>query len=257
MQREQPLTYRHSQCLFELVGMVLAEASTRWERHMTKTRLLCACAVSAMAIAAASPAMAQSAPDDAIDATKDIVITGSIIKGTPEDAALPVNVISGADLENRGSPSAVELLKALPTSSAVLGDANQFDSRSQGAEGIATANLRGLSPQRTLVLPNNRRLVTAGNGVPSVDINLIPAAAIGRIEVLKDGGATTYGSDAIAGVVNFITRTDQEGFRSRRTIASSRIRTAISTPRSAMAMSARVSASWSPPASSARPVAGA
>lgn len=180
---------------------------------MTKTRLLCACAASVLAVAAASPAMAQTAPDDAADAGKDIVITGSIIRGTPEDAALPVNVIGAADLEKQGSPSAVELLKALPTSSAVLGDANQFDSRSQGAEGIATANLRGLSPQRTLVLLNNRRLVTAGNGVPAVDINLIPAAAIGRIEVLKDGAAATYGSDAIAGVVNFITRTDQEGFR--------------------------------------------
>lgn len=187
---------------------------------MIKTRLLCACAASVLAIAAASPAMAQTAPaagDNAPDAQdspgKDIVITGSIIRGTPEDAALPVNVISGADLEKQGSPSAVELLKALPTSSGVLGDSNQFDSRSQGAEGIATANLRGLSPQRTLVLLNNRRLVTAGNGVPSVDINLIPAAAIGRIEVLKDGAAATYGSEAIAGVVNFITRTDQEGFR--------------------------------------------
>ncbi|MES2095861.1 MAG: TonB-dependent receptor [Pseudomonadota bacterium] len=67
--------------------------------------------------------------------------------------------------------------------------------------------------QRTLVLLNNRRLATSGNGVPAVDINLMPSAAIGRIEVLKDGAAATYGSDAIAGVVNFITRTDQEGFR--------------------------------------------
>ncbi|MEO5938502.1 MAG: TonB-dependent receptor plug domain-containing protein, partial [Sphingomonas sp.] len=183
---------------------------------MIKTRLLCACAASVMAVAAASPALAQTAPDastDAQDTGRDIVVTGSIIRGTPEDAALPVNVISSAELEKQGSPSAVELLKALPTSSGVLGDSNQFDSRSQGAEGIATANLRGLSPQRTLVLLNNRRLVTAGNGVPSVDINLIPAAAIGRIEVLKDGAAATYGSEAIAGVVNFITRTDQEGFR--------------------------------------------
>jgi len=182
---------------------------------MTKIQLLCACAASAMAFAAASPAMAQTAPDtdETADTSRDIVVTGSIIRGTPEDAALPVNVIGSAELEKQGSPTAVELLKALPTSSGVLGDSNQFDSRSQGAEGIATANLRGLSPQRTLVLLNSRRLVTAGNGVPAVDINLIPSAAIGRIEVLKDGGATTYGSDAVAGVVNFITRTDQEGFR--------------------------------------------
>ena len=92
----------------------------------------------------------------------DIVITGSIIKGTPEDAALPVDVIGADELQKQGSPSAVELLKSLPTSSGVLGDSNQFDSRSQGAEGIATANLRGLSPQRTLVLLNSSRMVTAG-----------------------------------------------------------------------------------------------
>lgn len=186
------------------------------ERHMTKTRLLCACAISVFAVCAASSAAAQSTPTaDPQDtgSTPDIVVTGSIIRGTPEDAALPVNVIGADELQKQGSPSAVELLKALPTSSAVLGDSNQFDSRSQGAEGIATANLRGLSPQRTLVLLNSRRLVTSGNGVPAVDINLIPSAAIGRIEVLKDGAAATYGSDAVAGVVNFITRTDQEGFR--------------------------------------------
>jgi iron complex outermembrane receptor protein len=177
---------------------------------MTKTRLLCACAISVLGVAAALPAAAQDRDDSG---QGDIVITGSIIKGTPEDAALPVNVIGADELLKQGSPSAVELLKSLPTSSAVLGDANQFDSRSQGAEGIATANLRGLSPQRTLVLLNNKRLVTSGNGVPAVDINLIPSAALGRIEILKDGAAATYGSDAVAGVVNFITRNDQEGFR--------------------------------------------
>ncbi|MFT3977988.1 MAG: TonB-dependent receptor [Sphingomonas bacterium] len=160
----------------------------------------------------ASPAGAQGAPqEEAVQ--KDIVVTGSIIRGTREDAALPVNVIGSEELQKQGSPSAVELLKALPTSSGVLGDANQFDSRAQGSEGIATANLRGLSPQRTLVLLNSKRLVTSGNGVPAVDLNLLPSAALGRIEVLKDGAAATYGSDAIAGVINFITRTDQEGFR--------------------------------------------
>ncbi|MDB5680538.1 MAG: TonB-dependent receptor [Sphingomonas bacterium] len=164
---------------------------------MIKTRLLCACAASVIAMAAAAPAHAQLAAGAAADAqdtqdnSRDIVITGSIIRGTPEDAALPVNVISSAELEKQGSPSAVELLKALPNSSGVLGDSNQFDSRSQGAEGIATANLRGLSPQRTLVLLNSRRMVTSGNGVPAVDINLMPSAAIGRIEVLKDGAAAT------------------------------------------------------------------
>ena len=87
----------------------------------------------------------------------EVVVTGSLIRGTPEDAALPVDVIGADELAKQGQPSAVELLKALPTSNGVLGDSNQFDSRSQGAEGIATVNLRGLSPQRTLVLLNSKR----------------------------------------------------------------------------------------------------
>jgi iron complex outermembrane receptor protein len=200
---------------------------------MAKQQFLAACALSALSIAGASPAWAQvggnagaqdvpvqPAGQQPIDQTqadgepiREVVVTGSLIQGTPEDAALPVDVINAAELAKQGSPTVVELLKNLPTSSAVLGDSNQFDSRSQGAEGIATANLRGLSPQRTLVLLNNKRLTTAGNGVPAVDLNLLPLAAIGRVEVLKDGAAATYGSDAVAGVINFITRTDQEGFQ--------------------------------------------
>lgn len=142
-----------------------------------------------------------------------IIVTGSVIQGTPEDAALPVDVLSAEELARLGNPSPVELIKALPVSSGVIGDTNQFDSRSQATEGMASVNLRGLSPQRTLVLLNNRRLVAAGTGTPFVDVNLLPHAAIGRIEILKDGAAAIYGSDAVAGVVNFITRSDQDGFR--------------------------------------------
>ena len=200
---------------------------------MAKQQFLAACAFSVLAVAGASPAAAQvggdsgaqqvpsntagvqpgAANDQTAAPEKDIVVTGSLIRGTPEDAALPVDVIGNDELAKQGSPTPVELLKNLPTSSAVLGDSNQFDSRSQGAEGIATANLRGLSPQRTLVLLNSKRLATAGNGIPAVDLNLLPQAAIGRVEILKDGAAATYGSDAVAGVINFITRTDQEGFQ--------------------------------------------
>ena len=189
---------------------------------MAKQRFLAACAFSVLAVAGVSPAAAQvgggagAAPADQATQdeapVRDVVVTGSLIQGTPEDAALPVDVIGAAELARQGSPTPTELLKNLPTSSAVLGDSNQFDSRSQGAEGISSANLRGLSPQRTLVLLNSRRLTTSGNGVPVVDLNLLPQAAIGRVEVLKDGAAATYGSDAVAGVINFITRTDQEGF---------------------------------------------
>ncbi len=188
---------------------------------MPYQRYLVACAFSALAVGLASPATAQSAGAPAATAKPaaddqnngpDIVVTGSLIRGTPEDAAIPVDVISADELSRQGTPTAIDLLKNLPTSSGVIGDANQFDSRSQGNEGVASVNLRGLGPQRTLVLLNGKRLVPVGGGIPIVDINLIPSGAIGRVEVLKDGAAATYGSDAIAGVVNFITRTDQKGF---------------------------------------------
>ncbi|KQT33565.1 hypothetical protein ASG29_05900 [Sphingomonas sp. Leaf412] len=179
-----------------------------------------ACAGSTLAFAIASPAVAQIGGDPAAIQTTadtqgapDIIVTGSLIRGSREDAAVPVDVISSDELAKQGAPSAVDLLKNLPTSNGVIGDANQFDSRSQGNEGVASVNLRGLGPQRTLVLLNGKRIVqSAGSGIPIVDINLIPSGAIGRIEILKDGAAATYGSDAIAGVVNFITREDQEGF---------------------------------------------
>jgi iron complex outermembrane recepter protein len=168
--------------------------------------------LSAPANAQIDPATPKTATETSADQEGEIVVTGSLIRGTRENGALPVNVISSDELQKQGSPSPVELLKSLPTSSGVLGDSNQFDSRSQGTEGIATVNLRGLGPQRTLVLLDSKRIVNVGQGVPAVDINLLPLAAIGRVEVLKDGAAATYGSDAVGGVVNFITRDDQEGF---------------------------------------------
>ena len=182
---------------------------------MTKMHLQSAASFAVLALATlAVPAYAQSAPGQEASAdapVKDIVVTGSLIRGSSEEAPAPIDVISSEELARQGSPSVIDLIKNLPTSNGVIGDANQFDARAQGNEGIASVNLRGLGPQRTLVLLNGKRIVTSGGGVGIVDVNLIPSAAIGRIEVLKDGAAATYGSDAIAGVVNFITKTNQDG----------------------------------------------
>ena len=139
----------------------------------------------------AGPAYAQTAPAAdtvAEDApVKDIVVTGSLIRGSREDAPAPIDVISSEELSRQGNPSALDLIKNLPTSNGVIGDANQFDARAQGNEGVASINLRGLGPQRTLVLLNGKRIVqSGGSGIPIVDVNLIPSAAIGRVEVLKD-----------------------------------------------------------------------
>lgn len=143
-----------------------------------------------------------------------VTVTGSFISGTPEDTALPVDVIDRADLDSIGAPSVNEILRNLPATQGLIGETNQFDTRGgQGNEGATTINLRGLGSARTLVLINGQRHVaSAGIGT---DVNFMPSAAIGRLEVLKDGAAALYGSDAIGGVVNFITRSGFEGVELR------------------------------------------
>lgn len=150
----------------------------------------------------------QASTSDAQD-TDDIIVTGSLIRGTAKDTALPVDVIDQKLLEKRGAPTALDIIRTLPATGAVIGETNLINSAGSGYIGEATANLRGLGANRTLVLMNGRRLT--GNSIGVVDINLLPLAAVGRVEVLKDGAAATYGSDAIAGVVNFITRKDYRG----------------------------------------------
>ncbi|MDE2643784.1 MAG: TonB-dependent receptor [Verrucomicrobiota bacterium] len=142
---------------------------------------------------------------------EEVVVTGSFIKGTPEDAALPVDVLTRSDLEDVGNPTLLEMVRNLGVTSGNLGETNQFDTRGgQASEGTTAINLRGLGPSRTLVLINSKRHVATET--IGVDISAIPSIAIGRVEVLKDGAAALYGSDAIGGVVNFITRDSFEGF---------------------------------------------
>jgi iron complex outermembrane receptor protein len=166
------------------------------------------------ALAAGGSAWAQDAEDD--DRKLDVVtVTGSFIPGTPEDAALPVDVLTAADLKLEGNPTITDLIKNLGVSSGSDGQTNQF--ASNGLEGTSNINLRGLGPARSLVLLNGRRQTFHPYGIGEqaqlfVNTNNIPSAAIGRLEVLKDGAAALYGSDAIAGVVNFITRDDVDGF---------------------------------------------
>lgn len=163
---------------------------------------------------------AQTADDAADQAAgeaseiEEIIVTGTWIPGTPEDDALPVSRIERDDLEAVGSPSVIELLRNMSFSQGADGESDQYGSRT-GAD-RATVNLRGLGPSRSLVLLNSRRLPWSPGSVPDqaqlvVDVNLLPMAALDRLEVLRDGATATYGSDAVAGVVNFITRNDFEG----------------------------------------------
>lgn len=173
------------------------------------------CALGALALAMGiSPGLvhAQDAQED-MEAKDVIVVTGSYIRGTPEDAALPVDVYSSADLTQSGVSSPLEFIKNLPEVGSVLGDSNQFSANAQANQGFGSVNLRNLGPTRTLVLFNGRRTLTAPGAVGGGfgDTNAIPLFALDRVEILKDGAAATYGSDAIAGVANFITKKGFEG----------------------------------------------
>lgn len=125
-----------------------------------------------------------------------IVITGSLIAGTPEDAALPVEVYSQAEQEKQGSPTALDFVKSLSISGPTSGEAYYFSGAAN--TGSVRFNLRGIGENKTLTLLNGRRV--------SSNTSNIPSAAIARTEVLKDGASTTYGAEATGGVVNFITR---------------------------------------------------
>ncbi len=166
-----------------------------------------------LAIFAARPIIAAEASAGSTPPVNEIVVTGTHIIGTAENTALPVTVLSADTLQKQGAPSIVELIKDLPESSGVLGESNQFTAgpgRGQGAYGESNINLRGLGSERTLVLFNGHRLPLAN--AYAVDTAVLPLSAIGRVEVLKDGAAATYGLDAIGGVVNFITKTNVNGF---------------------------------------------
>lgn len=159
---------------------------------------------------AAQPAPPPTPPP--LAEAEEIVVTGSYIRGTPENAALPVDVTSLQDLQDVGAPSVAELVRNLAYTSGNLAESNQFNAGGDGQaqEGVLTVNLRGLGSARTLVLLNGRRLAP-GETIGS-DLSILPKSAVGRLEVLKDGAAALYGSDAIGGVANFITRENFEGF---------------------------------------------
>ena len=166
---------------------------------------------SAQGAAAQAAKPATTAAATAAPQVSEVVVTGSYIAGTPENAAVPVDVIGAADLKKQGTPTIVQLVKTIPASQSAIGESNRYNA---GA-GTASINLRGFGASRTLTLMNGRRLADSVSGAVQgggADLNFIPQAAIGRIEILKDGAAATYGSDAVGGVVNFITRKDLDGF---------------------------------------------
>jgi iron complex outermembrane recepter protein len=142
-----------------------------------------------------------------------IEITGSSIKRVDAEGSLPVTVVTKEEIARSGAVNTEQLLQSI---SAVSSQGSTFGATGAGAStaGQSTVSLRGLFARRTLVLVNGRRLAASFNGAASsaaININTIPLAAIERVEVLKDGASSVYGSDALAGVVNFILSRNFEG----------------------------------------------
>src|SRR5579862_9356634 len=135
-----------------------------------------------------------------------VVVTGSRIPQTGVYAASPVTAVGQQELKFEGTTDVTTLINNLPQ--AFVG---QTGNMANGATGTATANLRGLGSKRTLVLVDGTRLMPGDVADPVADLNDIPAALVDHVEVLTGGASAVYGSDALAGVVNFIMRKDFEG----------------------------------------------
>ena len=146
-----------------------------------------------------------------------LVVTGTAFSDAPVEAPYSVAVAGRRTMQEQGSPTAVDFFRNLASSAGVLGDRQGWYSTRPAtavSEASASVNLRGIGPSRTLVLLNGRRQVYVPArlaGGRFVDVNVFPAVALDRIEVVKEGASAVYGSDAVAGVVNFLTRKDFEG----------------------------------------------
>lgn len=193
-------------------GFDMALHTRIFQGLMTSTALIAAVAT--------VPAQAQDAPATATAdeaEASEIVVTGSRIRRAESDNAVPIVDVDQQAIVDRGYISVADALNDLPSNVPML---NQADGGGESSgPGIQSPNLFGLGVGRTLTLVNGRRMVTsaagigAGNGIgdAQVDSNIIPIGLLDRIEVYQGGGAAVYGSDAIAGVVNYILKDDFEG----------------------------------------------
>ena len=193
--------------------------------------------VSAGALILATPALAQEQPapppDDTTiegepavavepaqppveaDAEGEIIVTGSRIRRTEATSASPLQIIDPTIALRQGQASTAEMVQSSPIASGSTQTTTAISTNfvTNGGPGSQTISLRGLGAERTLVLLNSRRAGPAGTrgAVTAFDLNVLPSSIIKSVEILKDGASSIYGSDAIAGVVNILTKTDTDG----------------------------------------------
>ena len=191
---------------------------------MNKSHLLMGAAAFAVAVSVSQPVFAQNAADCVdsdgngvcdSDESGAIVVTGSRIARPNLESTVPVVTITGEDLSQTGRVSVGDVLNDLPALQSTFSQANS--TRFLGTAGLNLLDLRGLGTQRTLVLVNGRRHVGADvlSNAVSPDVNTFPSDLIERVDVVTGGNSAVYGSDAIAGVVNFVLKKDFEGIQVR------------------------------------------
>ena len=176
------------------------------------------CALAAGTLGFATPVLAQD--QDAQDQfneneVEEVIVTGSRIKRNTFTAATPIDVVDTEVANVKGLADVGSLLQSttVAAGSPQVTSATSTAFVQNGGTGVQTLSLRGLGANRTLTLLNGRRAGPAGvrGGVSAFDLNVLPLAAIERVEILKDGASSIYGSDAVAGVVNIITKKDDGG----------------------------------------------
>jgi iron complex outermembrane receptor protein len=170
---------------------------------------LAAAAVTAVVPAAQSQTVAATAAPANDTGLQEVVVTGSRIQSPNLQAISPISTVTAVDIQATGLTRVEDILNNLP-----MVFAGMSSTVSNGSDGTATVDLRGLGPQRTLVLVDGRRLGPgAGDGRNFSDINQIPTALIERVDILTGGASSVYGADAVAGVVNFVLNTHFQGIK--------------------------------------------
>lgn len=197
-----------------------------------RRKMALATSVAMVALIAVAPAAAQTTPAGpaprAIDPTasllqqtdaaqtpetgRDIVVTGSRIRSSGFSAPTPTQVLGAADIAKNAEPNVFTTIAQLPSLQGSSGTTTGTNSTSSGMQGLSSFSLRGLGTIRTLTLLDGQRVVGANvTGIP--DISLFPQLLVERVDVVTGGASASYGSDAVGGVVNFITNKKFEGFK--------------------------------------------
>jgi iron complex outermembrane receptor protein len=194
--RNFPFTFPQ---LFTLAGL----AGNFLEDWMVKLRVV-SVAVATVVGGLASPAVAQQEAQQ----IERVTVTGSAIKRIDAETAVPVTIIKADDLKSQGITSVEQIMATIAS---VQSSQNMASAIGLGTGGVSHANMRGIGADKTLVLLNGYRIANDAVSGAAPDMNMIPFSAIDRIEVLRDGASSLYGTDAIGGVINFITKRDYTG----------------------------------------------